>query len=186
MSSYSKKIGIWTVLFLLIYCAIELMAWTALFLLRTINQVEYTPMDGISTRHQNIISSFIEGADSRYITFSPRLGWTIQKNGRSNLYQANSKGFRSSKEYDKEPPTGIRRIATFGDSFVHCQNVSNNATWQVAMESSSSNLEVLNFGISGFGLDQAYLRYLEECNKRSVPVLEKEIITLFYFLFSLL
>ena len=30
------------------------------------------------------------------------------------------------------------------------------------MESYDSNMEVINFGVGGFGLDQAYLRYLED------------------------
>ena len=30
------------------------------------------------------------------------------------------------------------------------------------MESYGSHIEALNFGVGGFGLDQAYLRYLED------------------------
>jgi len=41
-------------------------------------------------------------------------------------------------------------------------DVKNDQTWQAMMEREVPNLEVLNFGVGAFGLDQAYLRYLED------------------------
>jgi hypothetical protein len=60
------------------------------------------------------------------------------------------------------PPQGVRRIAAFGDSFTHCDEVKNHETWQAIMEGFDTNLEVLNFGVGAFGLDQSYLRYIKE------------------------
>jgi hypothetical protein len=76
------------------------------------------------------------------------------------LYQANSSGTRSTKEYKQNPPAGIFRISSFGDSFTHGDDVTNNETWQSIMERIDADVEVINYGICGFGLDQAYLRYL--------------------------
>jgi len=53
-------------------------------------------------------------------------------------------------------------MATFGDSFVFGDGVRNNQTWQHFLEQSIENFEVLNFGVSGYGLGQSYLRYLKE------------------------
>ena len=97
-----------------------------------------------------------------YLSFSPTLGWNIKPNGSLGLYQANSSGFRSSKEYALTPPPGVLWVSTFGDSFTHGDDVKNEDTWQAKMEQFGLNLEVLNFGVGAFGLDQAYLRYLED------------------------
>ena len=85
-----------------------------------------------------------------------------KKNGTKKLYRANSSGIRGDKEYTLVPPPGVRRILTFGDSYTHCDGVLNHETWQAIMESYDSNMEVINFGVGGYGTDQAYLRYLEE------------------------
>lgn len=49
--------------------------------------------------------------------------------------------------------------ASFGDSFVFCRYVKNNETWQAQLRK-IKNLEVLNFGVGNYGLDQIYLKYL--------------------------
>ena len=49
-------------------------------------------------------------------------------------------------------PSCIFTPSTFGDSFTHCNDVANAETWQRAMEDQNSKLEVLNFGMGGFGL----------------------------------
>jgi len=56
----------------------------------------------------------------------------------------------------------VLRIAAFGDSFTHGDEVRNEDTWQEAMMRANRNLEVLNFGVGGFGLDQAFLRYQQD------------------------
>jgi hypothetical protein len=156
-----KNFKHWTVLVIITYGFIELISYGGLFLLNNYRQIKYEPIDVISTRHSDIINNFIE-QKTNYVSYSSSLGWTIKENGSSRLYQANSAGIRSHKEYAFTPPRGIRRISTFGDSYTHCDNVKNNETWQAVLESYDSNREALNFGVGGFGLDQAYLRYLEK------------------------
>lgn len=146
------------------YGFIELISYGGLFFLNKYRQIKYEPIDVISTRHQERINYFI-AQKTNYYLFSTSLGWTIKKNGSTRLYQANSSGIRSNKEYSFTPPRGTRRVSTFGDSYTHCDDVKNNETWQAILESYDSNREALNFGVPGFGLDQAYLRYLEEGRK---------------------
>ena len=139
----------------------ELCATFGLHLLNKYRDLRYEPADVLSAKHSEIIRNLID-QKTNYLFFSPTLGWTIKKNGSSDLYQANSYGIRSDKEYALSPPDGIRRVSTFGDSFTHCDDVKNNETWQAIMESHDANIEVLNFGVGGYGLDQAYLRYRED------------------------
>jgi hypothetical protein len=158
-----KKLYYWIILVIIAYGFIELFTYGGLFLLDKYRNIIYEPIaiDVISARHSKIINTLIEQKKT-YLSFSPSLGWSIKENGRKKLYQANSSGIRSNKEYALTPPLGVRRISTFGDSFTHCDGVSNNETWQAIMESYDSNMEVINFGVGGYGTDQAYLRYLEE------------------------
>jgi hypothetical protein len=122
--------------------------------------ISYQPVDAISDRHKAILTNFLKGQTS-YIKFSSTLGWTIKENGHLSMYRANASGIRSNKESELIPPHNVLRISTFGDSYTHCDGVRNDETWQVLLEKLDARLEVLNFGVGGFGLDQAYLRYLE-------------------------
>jgi len=99
-----------------------------------------------------------------YTRFDPELGWSIRPGGVSadGLYRANAAGFRANRNYDLTPPPGVRRVAVFGDSYVHCAGVANDQTWPDLLGSMDTGLEVLNFGVNGYGPDQAYLRYLKD------------------------
>ena len=156
-----KKSFFWIFLAFLTYGLIELISYGGLFLLNTYKNMTYQPVDVVSAVHSHIIRS-LTAQSASYLSFSPTLGWDIKPNGSLGLYQANSLGFRSSKEYALIPPPGVLRVSTFGDSFTHGDEVKNEDTWQAMMERFGHNLEVLNFGVGAFGLDQAYLRYLED------------------------
>jgi hypothetical protein len=105
-------------------------------------------------------------AHDTYITFDQSLGWTVSK-GMSRpatqaTYTSNSAGMRSSREYALTPPETGPRLAAFGDSFTHCDDVENDECWTAQLEADVPGLEVLNFGVSGYAPDQAWLRYQEE------------------------
>ena len=156
-----KKFLFWIIVVFFTYCCIELLSYGGLFVLHKNQNITYEPADVISARHSKILKRYIE-QKKNYSTLSPTLGWSIKENGSSGIYQANSAGIRSSREYAVTPPPGVLRVSTFGDSFTECAEVKNDHTWQTMMEKEIPNLEVLNFGVSAFGLDQAYLRYLED------------------------
>jgi hypothetical protein len=103
-----------------------------------------------------------------YIRLDADLGWSVNSNGVAlkpyddpdpELYRANGQGIRSSHEYQREPANDVVRVAVFGDSFTHADDVQNDLAWTTIWEKSHSNIEVLNFGVPGYGTDQAYLRY---------------------------
>ncbi len=99
----------------------------------------------------------------RYIQYDPVLGWSIRPNASAEQagasYTANSAGIRSLREYSLEKPAGVLRIGTFGPSFTHGDEVSDGDTWQAQMEQTRPELEVMNWGVGGYGTDQAFLRY---------------------------
>lgn len=155
-----KKLAYWAVLLVVLYVVLELVSAGGLVLLEKFRHARYEPVDRLSKRQNAVIEDLLAGK-SRYVAFSPTLGWSIKPNGASELYRANAAGLRSDREHALVPAEGARRIATFGDSFTHCDDVGNAETWQAFMEAQDPRTEVINFGVGGFGLDQAYLRYLE-------------------------
>jgi hypothetical protein len=49
-------------------------------------------------------------------------------------------------------------ISTYGDSFTYCAEVGDSATWQTAL-AEKLGTNALNYGVSGYGPDQALLKY---------------------------
>lgn len=90
------------------------------------------------------------------------LGYTIGKNKDTGTYKSNWQGLRANREYSLVPSPNVLRLAVFGDSFVFCDDEKNDNAWPYYLENSAGNLEVLNFGVSGYGMGQSYLRYLKD------------------------
>lgn len=94
--------------------------------------------------------------------FDAELGWTWRPSGVSDdgLFVIDALGGRKGRaEPGPRPPPGRRRVITFGDSFTFGDEVPGDASFQWLLEGIDPALEVLNFGVGGFGTDQALLRY---------------------------
>ncbi|HOE28203.1 MAG: hypothetical protein IT574_10580 [Candidatus Aureabacteria bacterium] len=98
------------------------------------------------------------------IVHDPDLGWRLRPGYSGGGQRTNAAGLVATREYDQRPAPGTARIAAFGDSFTQCV-VPNEATWEQLLEESCRGIEVLNFGVSAYGPDQAYLRYAREGRK---------------------
>jgi len=68
---------------------------------------------------------------------------------------------RDNREYAAQPPHGTLRIAAFGDSFTYGSDVLLHESWAKRLATQDESLQILNFGVGAYGLDQAYLRYLQ-------------------------
>jgi len=67
-------------------------------------------------------------------------------------------------------------LATFGDSFTHCDQVKHHETWQTYL-SGLLKADVYNFGSSGHGTDQVYLKFLSHYPKVKTPIVTLGLIT---------
>jgi len=163
MPDTKRRAWFWLILGAAVYAFVEFFSLWSLNFIRESKGVSYPPVSlTLSERHVKRIQSIIND-DLAYKRLDALLGWSIRENGSLlPLYQANSEGIRASREYQLTPPDGVLRIATFGDSFTHCDEVPNEQTWQEILAGTQQGLEVMNFGVGGFGTDQAYLRYLRD------------------------
>ena len=94
------------------------------------------------------------------------LGWTNGPNRRSEdgLYFSSPEGLRSpSLGHSFAAPAGTTRIAVVGDSHTFGLEVTYEDTWARQLEERlGPGYQILNFGVDGFGVDQAFLRYQRE------------------------
>jgi hypothetical protein len=108
-----------------------------------------------------------DGLATSYVIPDARLGWTINPRAAMSdrRYLSNGIGIRSDREFSAVKPRGVLRIAIFGDSFVHGDDVPLHETWAHHLEANLTarglTPEVMNFGVGAYGNDQAYLRWKE-------------------------
>jgi hypothetical protein len=94
-------------------------------------------------------------------------GWTLAPNLRDlpvfdgERLSSNSRGLRGAREVVNPKPAGTVRIALFGDSFTFGEDVSDDETFGHQMErlfgASGQAVEVINYGVHGYGHDQMLL-----------------------------
>lgn len=110
-----------------------------------------------------LLIEFVSCTNS-YIIFDRELGWGIRPGVRQiqegAVYTSNQAGIRGTRDYTPVPPPEVTRLAAFGPSFTHGDEVSDEETWTFLMESANPALEVMNWGVGAYGTDQAYLRYV--------------------------
>ncbi len=78
-------------------------------------------------------------------------GWS---SGEAKAYvRVNSAGFRD-REHALEKTPGVTRVAVLGDSFCEAMQLPWDRTFCALLEKELPNVEVLNFGVSGYGTAQ--------------------------------
>ncbi len=107
--------------------------------------------------------------------YSPTLGWQLvpgaeassTRTGREVEYRINSKGIRDD-ETPYEKPEGTYRIAVIGDSRTFGYGVAIEQHFSRILEGYFERVEVINLGVSGYGIDQSFL-FLQEQGFRYAP-----------------
>ena len=104
--------------------------------------------------------------DLTYLVYDETLGWTVGPSRRNptGMYLSAAEGLRAASQGAiLSGPKNRRRVALVGDSFVFGEQVRFEDSWGHVLESNSNGrLQVLNFGVGGYGLDQAYLRFKKD------------------------
>ncbi len=67
-------------------------------------------------------------------------------------------------------------LAAFGDSFTYCDQVADAQTWEEQLAGMLA-ADIYNFGVDGYGTDQAYIRFEEDFQKVRAPVVALGLIT---------
>ena len=109
------------------------------------------------------------------VLYDEMLGWTYRPNAawQKRTFTTNSAGLRAQREYSKEPPPDTLRIALFGDSFTAGDEAANDKIWGHQLEAKLNHgirAEVLNFGVGGYGIDQAFLKWQRQGRQYSPDI----------------
>jgi len=100
----------------------------------------------------------------------------------SIIYKINSHGLRD-KEYDFKKPKNKIRILAVGDSLTFGEGVEYGDRFTEIIEKSFSNVEVINCGVPGYGLDQILIQFAADGIKYSpdfvIIFIDKSIIKRF-------
>lgn len=107
----------------------------------------------------------------RYVTGAP---WGVRTNVAGAVYQhvtpdvrvtyrINRWGMRDDRDFSRTTPAGTCRIALFGDSYAVGYELPLKDTFgqqlEAALRAKGRNVEVLNFGVSGFGTAESLRTY---------------------------
>jgi hypothetical protein len=109
-------------------------------------------------------------AGDRQVSFDAELGWVstpyVEGSEKKGVtYRHNRDGVRVGdleRSYSSAPVPGVQRLVAYGDSFTYCTTVNMNQCWTKRLEDALPTSEVVNFGVPGYGPDQAWLRYQRE------------------------
>lgn len=108
-------------------------------------------------------------------SFDPGLGWCRRPGERGTdvtdagvrRYAVDDRGRRRNPGFHGPAP-----VACFGDSYVFCRLVDDDETWPHLL-SRSLGVNVANYGVGNYGLDQALLRL-----ERELPTLEAQVVVM--------
>jgi len=152
-------------LFALGWLLVEIAAGFGLRLLRERFDLRYRPLeDFLDADDRAHLRAMLRSGDGWYHRQDALLGWVTRPSGRLSapgipVATQNAQGTRALHDYAEHPPADVLRVAAFGDSFVHGDEVGDGEEWAALLERSRPGLEVMNFGVSGYGPDQAFLRW---------------------------
>lgn len=156
-----RRILLWGLLLLLPVLAAE--ALSALVIRGLASRGwEVRTTEEIFAEQTRLIQDLLDAGDKTRLKIHPKLGWTYRPGFQSAEHSINEQGLRAFDEYAESRPESTLRVAAFGDSFVYCEEVPTEACWTHVAEASGDDLEVLNYGVGGYGTDQAFLRFLSE------------------------
>ncbi len=125
--------------------------------------------------------------ESRGYALSPNMQGWYRKEGETYI-SINSDGLRDN-EHQIQKPSGTVRIAVIGDSYSEALQVNINETfWKIMQEKLSAcgafadkfggkKIEVINFGVSGYGTAQEFLTLKEKVWKYSPDIVLLAITT---------
>jgi hypothetical protein len=148
----------------------EGLAYLSIALLEWRTDADFTRI--AERKHQLVarIGELLEARGEGPIALDSELGWRYRADYRGAPESTNSRGQRGRREYAQAAPDGVVRLAAFGASFVFANEVADDAAWSAVLERLEPRVEVLNYGVGGYGTDQALLLMRRELAAQDADV----------------
>lgn len=115
----------------------------------------YSSFDVLPERNQwrnevQFWEKYRDSVEADFNSFDPLLGWD---------FQSGERRFAGAADISTVRRPGRLRILTIGDSFVWGNEVDSYENFSALLAARLPTAEVLNMGVPGYGIDQAYLKY---------------------------
>ena len=162
MTRLARRPLFWVALVLLVGGCVEAAAYVAEWASTRVFDEPIRRRSAILREQTDRIGSLLDSSHHGSLALDSLLGWRYRPGYSSETDHLNAQGLRARREYAPIPATGTWRVAAFGDSFVYGNEVRDEDTWCALLEAGAGDLEVLNYGVGGYGLDQAFLRFQSE------------------------
>lgn len=96
-----------------------------------------------------------------FLRDDPWLGYVPEENtiSTNGWWQTNNLGAREREDTALTKTPGQQRWLVFGDSFAVGSRIPQEAVWSAVLDTQMDEAEIVNFGVDGYGMGQAYLRY---------------------------
>ena len=128
-----------------------------------IGEMPLVPYDWKAFTSTNSIYLERSRSDTWFHVEDPLLGWTIgsDRESQDGMYKSSAEGLRSLRRGETlGSKQSAHRVALFGDSFTFGLEVPFEQSWSHHLALNlPAGTQVLNFGVDGYGVDQAYLRF---------------------------
>ena len=125
----------------------------------------------VKAQYDEVLQQIDQG--HAFLIYDPLLGWTVAPSRQNNTGQnmSSAEGLRSpqvgirfadrhTRHSGSSPNPTTYRIALLGDSMTYGNEVRCEDTWGHVLETNiNTDVQVLNFGVSAYGLNQVLLRY---------------------------
>jgi hypothetical protein len=120
-----------------------------------------------------LVGEFFEASDAvpsvaerTHTQYDADLGWVnIPNHSVEDLYapgadlHTNAQGFRGNRDTAPKPAPGVLRVVCSGDSFTLGFGVADDETWCHRLKLPGRDVETVNMGQGGYGIDQAWIWY---------------------------
>lgn len=147
---------LWLTIVVFVLVTIEILSAATLAGLKHWKNITYDPPASYFVAEDSF-ERFINGNHSIF-KYHKELGWTVNENN-NPFYAINAQGLRNNETISTAKLPNTLRIAVVGDSYTFGQEVSIDDAWPTVLADLLPYTEVLNFGVGGYGIDQALLRY---------------------------
>ena len=116
-------------------------------------------------------------AERLHTEYDETLGWINLPNtyiadmyGPNIYLKTNKQRFRNNIDFSLRVPKNKTRIICSGDSFTLGYGVDNDHTWCQLLATINGQVETVNMGQGGYGIDQAYLWYKRDGSKLDLDI----------------
>jgi len=151
-------------------------------------QLLYLPYYGLSSEQHNLLIWKNQPEKNPLSTlttpypfdvYDARFGWKVKSNAKvihtkPNLWEVdistNSFGLRGDSPKNQRNPSNTFRVGFIGASQTFGESVNDNEVYVSLLDKMLSNIEVLNFGVRGYGTDQMLLYYEDEAKSYDLDV----------------